>query len=104
MIATMLQGLPGSVAQGGSPAITPEVSWGYVSPILIMFGGALLLLLLGAMLPGGVPRHVASFGTAVIGLVSMAAGIPLWSMVVDPTRGPTANSLPLVLSHVSLQV
>ena len=76
MIATMLQALPGSVAQGGSPAVTPEVAWGYLSPVLIMFGGALVLLLLAALLPGGVPRHVASFGTAAIGLASMAAGIP----------------------------
>ncbi len=90
MIATMLQGLPGSVAQGGSPAVTPDVAWGYLSPILIMFGGALVLLLLAAMLPGGVPRHVASFGTAAIALASMAAGIPLWSMIIDPNRGPTS--------------
>ena len=90
MIATMLQALPGSVAQGGSPAVTPEVAWGYLSPVLIMFGGALVLLLLAALLPGGVPRHVASFGTAAIGLASMAAGIPLWSMIVDPTGGPTS--------------
>jgi hypothetical protein len=43
--------------------VTPKVAWGYLAPVLIMFGGALLLLLLGALLPNGVPRHVASFGT-----------------------------------------
>lgn len=90
MIATLVQGLPGAAAQAGAPAVTPEVSWGYLAPVLVMFGGALLLLLLGALIPRGVPRHVASFGTAAVGLASMAAGIPLWTRIVDPTRGPTS--------------
>ena len=50
MIATVLQGLPGaatSATQAGAPAVTPNVTWGYLAPILIMFGGALLLLLAG---------------------------------------------------------
>lgn len=93
MIATVLQGLPGaatSATQAGAPAVTPNVTWGYLAPILIMFGGALLLLLLGALMPNGVPRHVASFGTVVVGLASMASGVPLWLRIIDPTRGPTS--------------
>ncbi|MEZ5373595.1 MAG: hypothetical protein R2704_12850 [Microthrixaceae bacterium] len=46
MIATLVQGLPGAAAQAGAPAVTPEVSWGYLAPVPVMFGGALLLLLL----------------------------------------------------------
>ena len=88
MIATVLQGLPGaatSATQAGAPAVTPNVTWGYLAPILIMFGGALLLLLLGALMPNGVPRHVASFGTVVVGLASMASGVPLWLRIHPST-------------------
>lgn len=62
---------------------TPPVAWSNLLPVLILLGGAILLMVLGALFPPR-PRwswHAAF--TVVVALGSIGSAIPLWFEVRD---------------------
>lgn len=67
----------------------PEVEWEALAPVLVLVGGALVLLTLSALVPRR--RHpdgaYAAF-TVVAGLAAIAVAVPLWQRVQDADRGP----------------
>ena len=71
------------------PLVTPHVQWSTLLPVLVMIGGAVVLMVLGALLPRPkrVPWH-AGFAIATA-LVSIATSIPLWFRVRDD--GPMSS-------------
>jgi NADH-quinone oxidoreductase subunit N len=71
-----------------TPIETPGVDWGAVLPLLILSGGALVLLLVSAFVRS---RRVTPWYTAVTCLVAagaIGAAVPLWREVQDADRGP----------------
>jgi NADH-quinone oxidoreductase subunit N len=83
-------GVVGVLAQTdpGSAIETPGVAWRALGPVLILIGGAMVLLVTSAMsrrrsLPG-----VYALATVVTSFFAMFAAVPLWREVTDPDRGP----------------
>ena len=72
-----------------NPIESPHVDWLAVTPVLILAGAALLLMLISSFIPR---RKVAVGGyTAITVLASLAVigvAVPLWRQVQDPERGP----------------
>jgi NADH-quinone oxidoreductase subunit N len=74
------------LAQAGDgvvPIDTPAVAWSGLSPILVLIGGAIILLVVGALAPrrSRIGWH-AAFAVAVAG-GTIAAVVPLWDRVHD---------------------
>lgn len=63
----------------------PEVQWFALSPILTLLGGAIFLLLAGALTPRW-PRHLYAFITAVVAGTAGTFAIVLWDDISD--NGP----------------
>lgn len=67
---------------------TPDVAWTGLVPLLILGGGAVLMLtvwsLAGRWLPGWLPSLVA----ALVALAAAVGSIHLWLRVTDDERGP----------------
>lgn len=67
---------------------TPEIDWFAVSPLLVLVGGAVLLLTVHALtVRRPTPGTYATF-TMLVGLLALSAGMVVWARVVDPDRGP----------------
>jgi NADH-quinone oxidoreductase subunit N len=67
---------------------TPEVEWSVLAPFVILVAGALVLLVLGALLPRR-PKVAWHAGfTVAVAAASIGASIPLWFRVRDD--GPVA--------------
>jgi NADH-quinone oxidoreductase subunit N len=78
-----------TVAQTTLRIDTPEVDWKALLPILILIGGAALILGVQAMSRRAFRNSsVVATLTIVTALASMVSAIPLWREVVDPARGP----------------
>ena len=60
----------------------PSVNWFALSPVLLLLGAAILLLLVGAMAPR-VPRHAYAMFTAAAGLATMILCFFLWDNITD---------------------
>ena len=60
----------------------PSVDWFALSPLLVLLGAALGLLLVGALLPR-VPRHAYALFTATAGLATMILCFFLWDNITD---------------------
>ena len=81
------------LAQGGGEVAlriaTPEVDWKALAPILILIGGAMLILVATAM-SRRLSRNSSALAAATVisALGSMISAIPLWRDVTDPERGP----------------
>jgi NADH-quinone oxidoreductase subunit N len=76
------------VDQEVQPIEAVDVAWSGLTPLLILVGGALVLMIAGALsrrpwLPGG----YALFTTVVAG-AAIATAVPLWQRVQDDERGP----------------
>jgi NADH-quinone oxidoreductase subunit N len=56
--------------------------------MLILIGGAVLLLGLSALTRKRTLHGVYAIATVVTGFAAMAAAVPLWREVTDPSRGP----------------
>jgi NADH-quinone oxidoreductase subunit N len=59
----------------------PAVDWGALLPLLVLVGGAALLMVLAALLPREPFRGAWSWLTVLIGLGTAAAAVPLWREV-----------------------
>jgi NADH-quinone oxidoreductase subunit N len=84
MISVLSQPLP----IDPEPIVRPEVAWIALGPVLMLIGGALVLLLVASLAKRKpLPGSYALF-TVVVAGASMALAIPLWDRVSDEARGP----------------
>jgi NADH-quinone oxidoreductase subunit N len=70
------------------PIGSVEVAWSAVAPILILVGGALLLLVADAMKRRPPVKGTYALVTTVIAGAAIVAAVPLWQRVQDADRGP----------------
>ncbi|HEY8527807.1 MAG TPA: NADH-quinone oxidoreductase subunit N [Acidimicrobiales bacterium] len=87
MIATMgalFQPLP----QEPQKLPSPSVDWLAISPVLILAGAALVLMLISSFVRGRGAAVAYAAITCLAGLGVVGVSIPLWREVQDPERGP----------------
>jgi NADH-quinone oxidoreductase subunit N len=66
----------------------PSVAWVGLLPLLILAGSGILLLTITSLMQGRTVRWFYAGYTALAGLGTIAACIPLWIRVDDAARGP----------------
>ena len=64
------------------------VAWSALAPLLVLIGGALVLLVGDALLRHRLGRGVQAAFTVALALTSAALAVPLWDRVQDAQRGP----------------
>jgi NADH-quinone oxidoreductase subunit N len=64
------------------------VSWAALAPLLVLLGGALVLLVGDALLRHKLARGVQAGFTCAVALTSAALALPMWERVHDVNRGP----------------
>ena len=71
------------------PLVTPPVAWSTLRPVLVLIGGAIALMVTGALLPrrSRWPWHAAV--TVTTALVSIGFSVPLWFRARD--HGPMSS-------------
>ena len=84
VLATLGQPLP----VDPSPIDTPTVDWAAEAPLLVLVGGALLLMLASAFVKSRRSTVGYTVFTCLVALGSIGAAVPLWREVQDPDRGP----------------
>jgi len=62
---------------------TPAVEWSLLEPVLILLGGALLIMVVGALTPRRPSFAWHAPATVVVAAAALAASIPLWWRVRD---------------------
>jgi NADH-quinone oxidoreductase subunit N len=65
-----------------------NVAWSAVAPILVLVGGALLLLALDSLSTRRLPKGVYALWTTVTAGAAIVTAVPLWGRVQDVHRGP----------------
>ncbi|HSL56390.1 MAG TPA: NADH-quinone oxidoreductase subunit N [Acidimicrobiales bacterium] len=78
------------IAQVGEvvPLDTPDVQWSALLPLIVLAGGAVLMLTIASLVPSFGQPGVPAVTTVVIALASIVAAVPVWERVQDPDRGP----------------
>jgi NADH-quinone oxidoreductase subunit N len=80
---------PATFAQAAAEVVeTPSVDWAALLPVLIMVGGALLLLVVDALSLRTPVRGSYALFTVVVSGAAIVASVPLWQEVRDPDEGP----------------
>jgi len=62
---------------------TPPVAWSTLAPLLVLLGGAVALLVLGALLPRRSKVGWHAIATIVVAFGAIGAVVPLWNRVHD---------------------
>ncbi len=78
------------------PIVTPEIAWTGLVPLIILGGGAVLILTVWSLAGRYLPSWSSSAVAAAIALGGAAGSIHLWLRVTDDDRGPfgvAANAL-----------
>ncbi len=70
------------------PIATPAIDWFSVSPLLVLVGGALVLLTASALTTSRPPRGFYALFTVVTAVLAAVCAALLWGRVTDPARGP----------------
>jgi NADH-quinone oxidoreductase subunit N len=70
-----------------TPITKVPVAWVAVLPVLILIGGALVLLVVDALMRTR-PRGFSATFTILVALGSIGSALPLWDRVQDSARGP----------------
>jgi NADH-quinone oxidoreductase subunit N len=87
----MALALLGSLAQSPTdpvPIDTPTVDWAAEAPLVLLVGGALVLMLASSFVSSRRSTRRYTAVTCLVGLGAIAAVVPLWREVQDPERGP----------------
>jgi NADH-quinone oxidoreductase subunit N len=71
-----------------TPIERPGVDWGAVAPMLVLVGGALVLMLVSSFVQSRRPTVGYTIFTCLVALAAAGAAIPLWLEVNDEDRGP----------------
>jgi NADH-quinone oxidoreductase subunit N len=84
--------LLGSLAQplpvDPDPIDTPAVDWGAEAPLLVLIGGALVLMLVASFVRSRRSTVLYTVFTCLVGVGAIGASVPLWREVQDADRGP----------------
>jgi NADH-quinone oxidoreductase subunit N len=83
-LASLVQPLP----VDPTPIDRPEVDWLAVTPVLVLVGGALLLMLASSFVHNRKVTLPYTVFTCLVALAAIGTTIPLWREVQDPSRGP----------------
>jgi NADH-quinone oxidoreductase subunit N len=86
MLATVAS-LAQALDQDPTPIAKVPVAWVAVLPVLVLIGGALVLLVADALVQRR-PRGLHATFTVVVALASAGCALPLWDRVQDSSRGP----------------
>src|SRR5919106_2233978 len=85
-------GVLGSLAQplpvDPMPIERPGVDWGALAPMLVLVGGALVLMVVSSFLRSRRSTLGYTVFTCVVALGAIGAAMPLWLEVNDDDRGP----------------
>src|ERR687892_2215758 len=85
-------GVLGSLAQplpvDPMPIERPGVDWGALAPMLVLVGGALVLMVVSSFLRSRRSTLGYTVFTCLVALGAIGAAIPLWLEVNDDERGP----------------
>lgn len=76
----------GLIAQGGNGSAQlqmPHISWAALAPYLVLVGGALAVLVAGAMIRTEWMRRALAPTTALVAIAAGLCAIPLWNKVSD---------------------
>ncbi len=79
----MTLGLLAQAGDGVAPIDTPGVAWSALSPILVLIGGAIVLLVVGALAPRRSRIGWHAMLTVAVAGGTIAAVVPLWDRVHD---------------------
>jgi NADH-quinone oxidoreductase subunit N len=71
-----------------TPIETPAVDWAAEAPLLVLVGGALVLMLVSSFVRTRRATVAYTVLTCLAALGSVVAVVPLWREVQDPERGP----------------
>jgi NADH-quinone oxidoreductase subunit N len=84
--------LLGSLAQplpvDPSPIDAPTIDWGAEAPLLVLVGGALVMMLVSAFVRSQRSTVGYTVFTCLVGVGAIGAAVPLWREVQDADRGP----------------
>ena len=75
------------VAQEVGSLAKPDIEWSALTPLLVLIGGALLLLTVSALRARRPPRGAYALFTVLTCAVAVVASVLLWDRVQDPDRG-----------------
>jgi NADH-quinone oxidoreductase subunit N len=70
------------------PIVTPDIAWSGLAPLIVLGGGAVLMLTLWSLAGRHLPEWLPSAVAAAIAVAATVACIPLWRRVTDVDRGP----------------
>ncbi|MGH9223041.1 MAG: NADH-quinone oxidoreductase subunit N, partial [Acidimicrobiales bacterium] len=84
ILGTLSQPLP----VDPTPIERPGVDWGAVAPMLVLVGGALVLMLVSSLVQSRRSTVGYTIFTCLVALGAVGAAIPLWLEVNDEDRGP----------------
>ena len=84
MLALLLQ----SVDDTPVPVAGVNVAWSAVAPILVLVGGALLLLAADSLTTRRPVPGIYALWTTITAGTAIVAAVPLWDRVQDADRGP----------------
>ena len=76
------------LAQDATRIATPDIDWAAMAPILLLIGGAALLLVVDALSTRRPTAGIYALYTVVVAGASIATAVPLWQEVTDPDQGP----------------
>ncbi|MGH9245030.1 MAG: NADH-quinone oxidoreductase subunit N [Acidimicrobiales bacterium] len=76
------------VGQVQPPLEIPSIDWSAAAPLLVVVGGALLIMVLAALLPREPFRGAWAWLTVLIGLGTAGSAVPLWRDVAGPDGQP----------------
>src|SRR5690606_37648790 len=74
--------------QAPDPITGVEVAWSALAPLLVLVGGALVLMVVDALRRGPVLRGTYALVTAVVAGGALILALPLWDRVQDEAQGP----------------
>jgi len=87
-MAPLLALLSQPVDQAPDPIEGVDVAWSALAPLLVLLGGALLLLAADALKRRTPIRGGYALVTTVVAGGAIVLSVPLWDRVQDPDRGP----------------
>jgi NADH-quinone oxidoreductase subunit N len=76
------------VDQAPVPVADVDVTWSAVAPVLVLVGGALLLLAAASLSNRRTGRGIYALFTTIVAGVAIGTALPLWQRVQDIERGP----------------